>query len=121
MSYRRKLAIVAPMMCIAPALFFSRCNDGGQSPPNPSLYLHCLTLDAGGLGTITLTPPGEDFGSSVNAIDYVEGTVVTIDISPNSGYAFVRIDWEDASTTTDNPSQVTMNDDKVGSIVFVAL
>ncbi len=92
------------------------CDWDGYAIPGP-IEEWDLDLDTQGLGSIFLDPPGQDCGTSVVG-DFIEGTVVTITITPNTDYEFVRIDWQGGGQTTDNPSQVTMDADKTGLVVL---
>ncbi len=87
------------------------------APRIPLIRKWGLSLYTQGLGNIALDPPGQDYGTSVVG-DFIEGTVVTITITPNTDYEFVRIEWEGGGQTTDNPSQVTMDADKTGLVVI---
>lgn len=67
-----------------------------------------LTAEVQGQGSLSLDPPG---GS------YDEGTVVTIAASPSPGYEFDH--WEGDLAGSQNPGQVTMNQDRLVRAVFV--
>ena len=86
-------------------------DDASDPPPNPPIYPTDRTLeitrsggDAG--STITLSPPGIPC-SDIAYATYPDGTSVTITVAPGAGYVFVRIDWDDSTTTTDNQQRRT--------------
>ncbi len=63
-----------------------------------------LQVTAGDNGAVSVSP--EPIGKT-----YSPGTVVTLTATPDSGYMFV--DWSGDLTGSDNPVQVTMDDNKV--------
>jgi uncharacterized repeat protein (TIGR02543 family) len=70
------------------------------------LVCHTLTVGVspGAAGSVTADP------SPNCASDYIEGTVVTLTATANTGYAFDN--WSGAVSSTDNPIQITINTDK---------
>jgi subtilisin-like proprotein convertase family protein len=75
---------------------------------NTSPY-YTLDVACQGVGSVNINP-GSD--------SYPEGTVVTLTAQMTSGWHFVR--WTGANTTTDNPIQVSMTDNKSVTAIFAA-
>ncbi len=71
----------------------------------PITYTLTTAVQPAGAGSIQ--PAGGTFNS---------GTVVTLEATPNAGFAFER--WEGAVTGTDNPTSVTMDGNKSVTAVF---
>ena len=67
-----------------------------------------LTAEVQGQGSLSLDPPG---GS------YDEGIVVTVTAAPSPGWEFDH--WEGDLAGSQNPSQITMNQDRIVRAVFI--
>ena len=115
---RAKLLVMRPVGCAVLVICGASClsDDTSHAVPNPPIPVeYGLHLDTGELGTITVD--GEDHGVHVG-IGYTTVTTITIEITPNAGYHFVRIDWDDETETTDNPCQILMDRDRIGTVVI---
>ncbi|MDX9972605.1 MAG: PKD domain-containing protein, partial [FCB group bacterium] len=70
--------------------------------------LYLLSLSAQGPGTVAATPPTGP---------YTEGTPVGVEATPDTAARFVQ--WEGDATGSANPLNLTMNEDKAVTAVFV--
>ena len=57
-------------------------------------------------------------GKSPDLSKYYEGQKVTITATPNEGYEFSHWKFSDNSTSSDNPYNLTINEDKIATAVF---
>ena len=109
----------AGLLCVS--LVLNSCGNGGSvtdppttDPPTPTRAL--LVTKAGGVGTVASTPPGIDCGPVCSA-EFPEGTVVTLTVSANSGYAFFQ--WSGACAGSTATCQVTMTAPQAVTAEFV--
>ncbi len=90
---------------------------GAAPPPNPVLTVTNTGI-AGGVGTVTSSPPGIDCGADCTQA-YPNGTVVTLTADPAAGSAFAG--WSGACFGSDPSCQVTMTLHRLVTATFEPL